>query len=69
MGRLPASSFQDSFATLTDPRCPDAPNSRHSLRDMLLIAVCAVLCGAESWEDIEEYGTAHATGRVPESCG
>ena len=61
MGRLPASSFQDSFATLTDPRCPDAPNSRHSLRDMLLIAVCAVICGAEGWEDIEEYGTAHAT--------
>jgi len=22
--------------------------------------VCAVICGAEGWEDIEEYGTAHA---------
>jgi predicted transposase YbfD/YdcC len=60
MGLLPASSFQDYFATLTDPRCPDAPNSRHQLMDMLLIAVCAVICGAEGWEDIEEYGTAHA---------
>ena len=60
MGRLPASSFQDYFATLTDPRCPDAPNSRHQLMDMLLIAVCAVVCGAEGWEDIEEYGMAHA---------
>ena len=59
MGMLPASSFQDYFATLTDPRCPDAPNSRHSLMDILLIAVCAVICGAEGWEDIEEYGTAH----------
>ncbi len=28
--------------------------------DILLIAVCAVICGAEGWEDIEEYGTAHA---------
>jgi predicted transposase YbfD/YdcC len=61
MGMLPASSFQDYFATLTDPRCPDAPNSRHPLMDILLIAVCAVICGAEGWEDIEEYGTAHAT--------
>ena len=60
MGMLPASSFQDYFATLTDPRCPDAPNSRHQLMDILLIAVCAVICGAEGWEDIEEYGMAHA---------
>ena len=60
MGLLPASSFQDYCATLTDPRCPDAPNSRHPLMDILLIAVCAVMCGAEGWEDIEEYGTAHA---------
>src|SRR3989440_6135299 len=28
--------------------------------DILLIAVCAVICGAEGWEDLEEYGTAHA---------
>src|SRR5712664_369743 len=60
MSRLPASSFQDYFATLTDPRCPDAPNSRHQLMDILLIAVCAVIGGAEGWEDIEEYGMAHA---------
>ncbi len=57
---LPASSFQDYFATLTDPRCPDAPNSRHQLMDMLIIAVCAVICGADGWEDIEEYGTSQA---------
>ena len=60
MGLLPASSFQDYCATLTDPRCPDAPNRRHPLRDILLIAVCAVRCGAEGWEGIEESGTAHA---------
>lgn len=60
MGILPASSFQDYFATLTDPRCPDAPNSRHQLMDMLIMAVCAVMCGADGWEDIEEYGTSQA---------
>ncbi len=28
--------------------------------DILVIAVCAVICGAEGWEDIEEYGNAQA---------
>jgi predicted transposase YbfD/YdcC len=60
VGILPASSFQDYFATLTDPRCSNAPNSRHQLMDMLVIAVCAVICGADGWEDIEEYGTSQA---------
>ena len=27
---------------------------------MLVIAICAVMCGAEGWEDIEEYGKAQA---------
>ena len=27
---------------------------------MLVIAVCAVICGADGWEDREEYGTAQA---------
>jgi hypothetical protein len=60
MGMLSPSAFQDHFATLTDPRCPAAPNSRHLLMDILIIAVCAVISGAEGWEDLEEYGKAHA---------
>src|SRR5207249_10497548 len=28
--------------------------------DILVIAVCAVISGAEGWEDIEEYGKAQA---------
>ena len=60
MGMLPASSFHHYFASLTDPRFPNAPNNRHQLMDILVIAVCAVISGAEGWEDLEEYGTAHA---------
>jgi predicted transposase YbfD/YdcC len=60
MGMLAPSSFQDHFAALTDPRSPHAPNQRHELIDILVIAVCAVICGAEGWEDIEEYGKAQA---------
>src|SRR5262249_21721764 len=28
----------------------------HKLVDIILIGICAVLCGAEGWEDIEEFG-------------
>jgi predicted transposase YbfD/YdcC len=57
MGMLEPSSFQDHFAALSDPR---RSNARHELIDILVIAVCAVICGAEGWEDIEEYGKAQA---------
>src|SRR2546427_7874078 len=60
MGMRVPSSFPEHLATLTDPRCPCAPNSRHLLMDILVIAVCAVMSGAEGWEDIEEYGKANA---------
>ena len=60
--RVPA-SFHDHFAALTDPRCPFAPNSRHLLMDILVMAVCAVISGAEGWEDREEYGKANAEWR------
>jgi predicted transposase YbfD/YdcC len=60
MGRLAPSAFQAHFATLTAPRCPAAPNSRHLLMDILIIAVCAVISGAEGWEDIEAYGKSQA---------
>jgi len=54
------SSFLEHFASLSDPRSFHAPNQRHELLDILVIAVCAVICGAEGWEDIEEYGKAQA---------
>ena len=60
MSMLAPSSFQDHFAALSDPRSAHAPNQRHELIDILLIAVCAVICGADGWEDIEEYGKAQA---------
>jgi len=28
----------------------------HSLKDILVIAVCATICGADNWEDIAEFG-------------
>jgi predicted transposase YbfD/YdcC len=28
----------------------------HELIDILVIAICAVICGAETWEEMEEFG-------------
>jgi hypothetical protein len=42
------------FQKLDDPRVDRT--RLHKLIDILVIAICAVICGAETWEDIEEYG-------------
>ena len=51
------SRLLDHFASVTDPR---GPNARHYLFDIFVIALCAVISGAEGWEDMEEYGQAQA---------
>src|SRR5688572_13199657 len=43
------------FADLPDPR-RETDNKRHLLVDILTIAVCAVIGGAETWDAIAEYG-------------
>ena len=43
------------FADLPDPRVETA-NKWHALSDILTIAVCAVIGGADGWEQIAEYG-------------
>ena len=40
------------FASVPDPR---APNARHALPDLLLIAFAAVLCGVESCVDMADF--------------
>jgi|JI7StandDraft_1071085.scaffolds.fasta_scaffold85882_2 predicted transposase YbfD/YdcC len=42
------------FADLPDPR--SEINRRHLLTDILTIALCGVISGADGWEDIAEYG-------------
>jgi predicted transposase YbfD/YdcC len=42
------------FGGLQDPRGTRC--RLHNLCDMIAIALCAVICGAESWEDVAEYG-------------
>lgn len=42
------------FETLPDPRIER--KKQHLLIDILVLTLCAVICGATSWESIEDYG-------------
>src|ERR1700691_2035448 len=47
--------FKKVFRRLADPR---AANARHDLLEVLVIALAAVLCGAETCSDMAEFGQA-----------
>jgi predicted transposase YbfD/YdcC len=52
----PALAIVTHFAPLKDPRIERT--RLHDLMDIIVIAICAVICGAEGWEDIAKYGHA-----------
>lgn len=45
--------FRKAFGRLADPR---AANARHDLLEVLVIALAALLCGAESCSDMADFG-------------
>lgn len=48
-----AAMFTEHFSELEDPR---SDNKRHVFLDIIMIAVCAAICGADTWDDIELFG-------------
>src|SRR5947207_13549672 len=42
------------FAAVQDPRIERT--KLHKLLDIIIIAICGVICGAEGWAEIEEFG-------------
>jgi len=52
----PKQTISDYFVDLEDPRIERT--KRHQLIDVITIAICAVICGANSWVAIETYGQA-----------
>ena len=48
--------LSDKLSILSDHRVERT--KRHSLTNIMVIAICAVVCGADSWVDIEEFGKA-----------
>lgn len=57
MESFPNCSLLAHFATIQDLRDPS--RRRHLLIDVLIIALCAVLSGADGWEEIEMFGKSH----------
>jgi predicted transposase YbfD/YdcC len=53
-------SITAHFAGLDDPRVERT--KKHSLGAILLIALCAVICGADSWVEVEQFGRAKRAG-------
>ena len=56
MHKHPASSFVESFQRISDPRVNRTKD--HDLVDILVIAICALICGAQSFNDMEDFGKA-----------
>ena len=54
MRSLPRTSISEHFATLADPRAERG--KEHLLVDILTIALCAVICGADDWVGVATFG-------------
>ena len=55
----PGASIDKHFAKIKDPRINRT--KLHRLTDILLIAICAVICGADNWEEVQLFGEAKET--------
>lgn len=49
-------TLMSCIAAIEDPR--NGPAQLHKLEDILMIALCGVICGANDWANIELYGKA-----------
>ncbi len=56
MNENPVASLETCFGELSDPRVEGRCD--HKLIDIIIIAVCAVITGAETWVEVETFGQA-----------
>ena len=54
MKQLKAETLFERVGEIKDPRMERT--KLHSLKDILVIAVCATICGADNWEEMAEFG-------------
>lgn len=60
MDGVPGTSLLAYFESVEDPRVERT--KRHKLIDILAIAICGVICGADDWVAIEAFGKAKQAG-------
>ena len=56
MSKTPVATIVDHFANIDDPRVERT--REHKLNDIMVIAICAVICGANHWTEVELFGQA-----------
>jgi predicted transposase YbfD/YdcC len=56
MAETPIGSLEEHFGDLPDPRVERT--REHKLLDIVIITICAVICAADSWTDVEAFGHA-----------
>ena len=49
-----ATSINQHFQELIDPRV--SRTQKHDCLNIITITLCAIICGADNWVAIEEYG-------------
>jgi len=54
MPKKPLEAIEEYFSKVTDPRKERTKD--HKLIDIIAIAICAIICGAEGWTDVEIFG-------------
>jgi len=52
----PTTTIISHFSTLSDPRIEK--KTRHLLEDIIVITICAAICGADDWVAVMNYGKA-----------
>ena len=52
--KKPLEAIEEHFGKVQDPRKDRTKD--HKLIDIIVIAICAVICGAEGWVDMENFG-------------
>lgn len=56
MAEAPTARITDYFGEIHDPRIERS--KQHRLLDIMAIAICAVIAGADGWTDVEQFGKA-----------
>lgn len=54
MSKSDSSNIIEHFRNIKDPRIER--NKKHLVWDIISLTICAVICGCETWEEIELYG-------------
>ena len=51
-----SATIAEHFSSLKDPRIQ--LKTHHKLIDIIIITICAVICGADDWQEVVDYGKA-----------